>query len=86
MKYKNVFNARCRKDGGILHIYLSDLRLSYEKAYSPPKVNPLPEEASDAKKQKESDRKERQLSTIEERMRIYCANLLMGLRMTCKRY
>ena len=46
LKYKKEFNARDRKDGETLHSYLSDLRLSYERAYSPPKVEPLPEDAS----------------------------------------
>ena len=46
LKYKKEFNARCRKDGETLHSYLSSLRLSYERAYSPPKVEPLPAEAN----------------------------------------
>ena len=46
LKYKKEFIARCRKDGQTLHSYLSSLRLSYERAYSPPKVEPLPAEAS----------------------------------------
>ena len=46
LKYKKVFNMRCRMDGETLHSYLSALRLSYERAYSPPKVEVLPEDAS----------------------------------------
>ena len=46
LKYKKEFNARCRKDGETLHSYLSSLRLSYKRAYSPPKVAPLPAEAN----------------------------------------
>ena len=33
-------------DGETLHSHLSTLRLSYERAYSPPKVEVLPEDAS----------------------------------------
>ena len=46
LKYKKEFNARNRKDGETLHSYLSDLRLSYERAYSPPMVDPLPADAN----------------------------------------
>jgi hypothetical protein len=46
LKYKKVFNGRCRKSGETLHSYLSELRLVYERAYSPPTVDPLPEGAS----------------------------------------
>jgi hypothetical protein len=46
LKYKKVFNGRCRKSGETLHSYLSELRLAYERAYSPPTVDPLPEGAS----------------------------------------
>ena len=46
LKYKKEFNARCRKNGETLHSYLSSLRLLYERAYSPPKVEPLPAEAN----------------------------------------
>jgi hypothetical protein len=46
LKYKKEFNARNRKDGETLHSYLSDLRLSYERAYSPPMVGPLPADAN----------------------------------------
>ena len=33
LKYKKEFNARNRKDGETLHPYLSDFRLSYERAW-----------------------------------------------------
>jgi hypothetical protein len=46
LKYKKVFNGRCRKSGATLHSYLSELRLAYERTYSPPTVDPLPEGAS----------------------------------------
>jgi hypothetical protein len=46
LKYKKEFNARNGKDGETLHSYLSDLRLSYERAYSPPTVDPLPADAN----------------------------------------
>ena len=46
LKYKKVFNMRCRMDGETLQSYLSALRLSYEGVYSPPKVEVLPEDAS----------------------------------------
>jgi hypothetical protein len=46
LKYKKVFNGRCRKSGETLHSYLSELRLAYERAYSPPTVDPLPEGTS----------------------------------------
>ena len=51
LKYKKEFNARGRKDGETLHSYLSHLRLSYAKAYSPPTVEPLPEEANTNQKE-----------------------------------
>ena len=38
LKYKKVFNGRCRKSGETLHSYLSELRLAYERAYSTPTV------------------------------------------------
>ncbi|CAB4009613.1 Hypothetical predicted protein [Paramuricea clavata] len=44
--YKKEFNARNRKDGETLQSYLSDLRLSYERAYSLPIVDPLPVDAN----------------------------------------
>ena len=47
LKYKNVFNGRSRKSGETLHSYLPELRLSYERAYNPPKVYPLLEKASE---------------------------------------
>ena len=50
LKYKKVFNCRSSNNGESLHSYLSELRLAYERAYSPPKVDPLPEEASTEQK------------------------------------
>lgn len=46
LKYKKEFNSRVRKDGEALHSYLSALRLSYTRAYTPPTVEPLSEEPS----------------------------------------
>ena len=50
LKYKKVFNCRSKNNGETLHSYLSKLRLAYERPYSPPKVDPLPEEASTEQK------------------------------------
>ena len=50
LKYKKEFSAKSRKDGESLHTYLSDLRLSYERAYSPPTVETLAEDASEEDK------------------------------------
>ena len=50
LKYKKEYNARNRKDGETLHSYLSDLRLSYERAHSPPIVDPLPADENGGQK------------------------------------
>ena len=78
LKYKKEFNARLRKDGETLHSYLSNLRLSYERAYSPPKVEPLPAEAN-ANQKEEHARQEEALVFHNKRrdMKTSCANLLM---------
>ena len=47
LKYKKVFNGRSRKSGETLNSYLPELRLANERAYSPPRVDPLPEDASE---------------------------------------
>ena len=47
LKYKKVFDGRSRKSRETVHSYLIELRLAYERAYSPPKVDLLPEEASE---------------------------------------
>ena len=76
LKYKKEFNARCRKDGETLHSYLSSLRLSYGKAYSPPKVEPLPAEANPNQKE-EHARQGALVFHNRDEMRTSCANLLM---------
>ena len=77
LKYKKEFNARNRKDGETLHSYLSDLRLSYERAYSPPIVDPLPADAN-ADQKTEHAQQEGALVFLQQKklkMRIYYANL-----------
>ena len=52
LKYRREFNGGVRKDFEALHSYLSALRLVYLRAYTPPKVDPLPTEASAEQKNK----------------------------------
>ena len=76
LKCKKVFNGRCRKSGETLHSYLSELRLAYERPYSPPTVDPL----SQVKRSKMKDlsKKEHWPSIIRERMRMYYVSLPMA--------
>jgi hypothetical protein len=71
LKYKKVFNGRCRKSGETLHSYLSELRLAYERAYS------LKEQVQRSK-MKDLSKKEHWHSIIRERMRMYYVSLSMA--------
>ena len=58
LKYKKVFNGRCRKSGETLHSYLSELRLAYERAYSPPTLTPCMKEQVQWSKMKDLSKKD----------------------------
>jgi hypothetical protein len=78
LKYKKVFNGRCRKSGETLHSYLSELRLAYERAYSPPTVDPLHEGASAEVNNENLSKKEHWHSIIKERMRMFYVSLSLA--------